>query len=83
MLAAGVLVHRVCKPLSLLGFLSFVCRVVRGVFYFFEGSENFLKPFLSCGWTDTLFAKLGFEGWLERFGNVCGCMRWLVIFISD
>jgi hypothetical protein len=35
LLAAGVLVVRVCKPLSLFGFLSFVCRVLRGVFYFF------------------------------------------------
>jgi hypothetical protein len=34
-LAAGVSVHRVCKPLSLLSFQSFVCRVVRCVFYFF------------------------------------------------
>jgi len=49
LLAAGVPLHCVCKPLSLLSFRSFVCRVVRCVFYFFfEGSENFLKPFLSA-----------------------------------
>lgn len=31
------------------------------------------RTFWSCGWTDTLFAKLGFERWLERLGNVWGC----------
>jgi hypothetical protein len=31
------------------------------------------RSFWSCGWTDTLFAKLGFERWLVRLGNVCGC----------
>jgi len=31
------------------------------------------RSFWWCGWTDTLFAKLGFERWLERLGNVCGC----------
>jgi len=27
----------------------------------------------SCVWADTLFAKLGFERWLVRLGNVCDC----------
>lgn len=47
-------------------------------FIFFEVGK-FLKTIFVCGWTDTLFAKLWLEGWLEPFGNVCGCMRWLVL----
>ena len=31
------------------------------------------RSFWSCGWADTLFAKLGFERWLVQLGNVCGC----------
>jgi len=38
------------------------------------------RSFWSCGWTDTLFAKLGFERWLVRLGNVCGC-EGLAVFL--
>jgi hypothetical protein len=43
MLGAGVLVHRVCKPLSVLSFRVIVVSAVRCVFIFFEGSGDFLK----------------------------------------
>ncbi|NLH34239.1 MAG: hypothetical protein GX470_09940, partial [Lentimicrobium sp.] len=31
------------------------------------------RSFLSSVGADTLFAKLGFERWLVRLGNVWGC----------
>jgi len=70
-------VFRVCKLLSLLSSRVIVCRVVRCVFYFFEGSGNFLKT-IFLGWLCKLFDKalvraLAFEalamclqiGWLK------------------
>jgi len=63
------------KPLWHIHFVSVSLFIFLVIFLSF-----LLHPFcLPCGWTDTLFAKLGLEGRLERFGNVCGCKRWLVL----
>ncbi len=63
------------KPLLLLHFVVHWCSV----FLSFLSFNLLLRFCLPCVRTDTLFAKLRLEGRLERFGNVCGCMRWLVL----
>jgi len=73
LLPAGVLVHRVCKPLLLLSFTIIVCAVLDcavAYFYFQKGRRFFLIQFC-LGGADTLFGKFWLSGRLVRLGNVC------------
>ena len=72
-LPAGVLVHRVSKPLSLLSFSVFVVLdCVSGVLIFFEGEEKIFWN-SSCVGTGTLLPHFWSAGGIVRMRYVCDC----------
>jgi hypothetical protein len=78
LLAAGVLVHRVCKPLLLLSFRVIVCRVVRGVFYFLRRVEEFFKNNFFLRWLCKLFDKALPCGWAYAALAMCLQNAWAI-----
>ena len=80
MLPAGVLVHCVCKPLSLLSFTVIVFVVMAcavAYFLFSEGEEIFSNSILSAWERWKLFCKLWSVLGLVRLANVQFC-AWAV-----
>ena len=60
LLPAGVLVHRVCKPMSLLSFTVFVVSVFAFLYFYFQkGRRFFLIQFSLHGAGGSSFASFG------------------------
>src|SRR5690606_28201630 len=81
-LPAGVLVHRGCKPLSLLSFTVIVVLVCAVAYFLFsEGEEIFFNSILSAWERWKLFCKLWSVLGLVRLANVLTPVRWLSLYL--
>lgn len=80
LLPAGVLVHRVCKPLTLLSFTVIVCALVVYAFAYFlfsEGQEIFLIQFCQGGKGGSSYHSFGLWVGIEGLRYVLTPMYWL------